>query len=51
MQPLVVASDSNRGVKEFAEPQSREQLLARSVGNNSSVAHQNHSLDLGQNVS
>jgi len=51
MQPLVVASNPDGDVKKFAKPRRREQFFSRSVRNNSPLAHQNHSLDLGQDVS
>ena len=51
MQPLLIAPDAHWRMKEFAQPCLCQQFFTRSVAHYPSGAHQNHPLDLRQNIS
>ena len=50
MQPLGVAADADWCAKERAETRLGDQLLARAVGDDAAVAHEDDALDFGQHV-
>ena len=50
MQPFFVAADADRGVEELAEARFGEQFVARAVGDDAAVAHEDDALDFGQDV-
>jgi hypothetical protein len=50
MQPFVVATNADGGVEEFAEAGCGEELLARPVGDDAALTHENDSLDFRQDV-
>jgi len=50
MQPLRIPADSNRGVEQLAESRFGQQFFTRPVADNTPIAHQNHTLDLRQDV-
>jgi hypothetical protein len=50
MQPLLIVPNPNRRMEELTEPLFCQQFFSRPVGHNAPVPHQNHPLNLWQNI-
>jgi len=50
MQPLLVSANSHRRAEQLAQPRFREQLCSRPIADNPPIAHQDHPVDLRQNI-
>src|SRR6202453_2079332 len=50
VQPLCIAADTHRCTEELAQARFDEEVLARPVGDDAAITHENNALDLRQDI-